>query len=68
MTGGYRNVLNGSWQGLFTKHLQYYIDQAGRAARDKYAEFLAIQSSGVYFYGTGATEVSRNSTHAAPSE
>jgi len=50
------------WQGIFTKHLQYYIDQAGSAARDKYAEFLAIQSAGVYYYGTGPAGVSRETT------
>ena len=42
------------------KHLQYYIDQAGSAARDKYATFLALQSAGVYGYGTNnTTNVSR---------
>jgi len=51
-----------SWQGIFTKHLQYYINQAGSAARDKYAEFLAIQSAGVYFYGTRSANVSRKTT------
>ncbi|KAF9642923.1 Six-hairpin glycosidase [Thelephora ganbajun] len=42
------------FKGIFTKHLQYYIDQAGRAARDKYSVFLSVQSSAVYFYSTGA--------------
>jgi len=43
------------FKGIFTKHLQYYIDQAGSAARDKYAQFLSVQSSAVYHYGTGLT-------------
>lgn len=45
-------------QGLFTKHLQYYIDQAGDAARIKYAGFLTEQSSGVYHYATRSDNVS----------
>jgi len=42
------------FKGIFTKHLQYYIDQAGSAASIKYAAFLGLQSSGVYFYATGS--------------
>jgi hypothetical protein len=57
-----RHSLNDSRQGIFTKHLQYYIDQAGSAARDKYAGFLSAQSSGVYHYGTGSTNVSPETT------
>jgi hypothetical protein len=48
-----------SWQGIFTKHLQYYIDHAGDGARVKYGVFLTSQSSGVHFYATGSDDVSR---------
>lgn len=50
--------LNRFHQGIFTKHLQYYIDHAGDAARAKYGVFLTIQSSGVHFYATGSDNVS----------
>lgn len=54
-----------SRQGVFTKHLRYYIDQAGSAARDKYATFLTVQSAGVYHYATnGSTNVSCKNYHA----
>ena len=46
------------YQGIFTKHLQYYIDHAGDAARVKYGVFLTSQSSGVHFYATGSDNVS----------
>ena len=52
-----------SRQGIFTKHLQYYIDQAGSAAANKYAGFLSAQSSGVYHYGTGSDNVGYGSTN-----
>jgi len=44
------------FKGVFTKHLQYYIDQAGDAARAKYGIFLTVQSVGVYLYATGSDE------------
>ncbi|KAF9642219.1 hypothetical protein BDM02DRAFT_2477380 [Thelephora ganbajun] len=39
---------------LILKHLQYYIDQAGSTAREKYRVFLPVQSSAAYFHNTGA--------------
>ncbi|KAF9790435.1 Six-hairpin glycosidase [Thelephora terrestris] len=44
------------FKGVFTKHLQYYIDQAGDAARAKYGIFLTVQSVGVYLYATGSDD------------
>lgn len=46
-------------QGIFMKHLQYYLDQTGGdAARvAKYAGFISAQSSGVYHYATGSSGV-----------
>jgi len=42
------------FKGIFTKHLQYFIDHAGDAARRKYGVFLTAQSAGVYFYAAGS--------------
>lgn len=40
------------------KHLQYYLDQTGDAARKaKYAGFISAQSSGVVHYATGSNGV-----------
>lgn len=42
-------------QGIWTKHLQFYLDNANDAARTaKYSAFLGSQSSGVFHYGTNA--------------
>lgn len=41
------------FKGIFTKHLQYYMDQAGDAARKKYSWFLTGQSAAVFLLATG---------------
>ncbi|GLB37100.1 putative glycoside hydrolase family 76 protein [Lyophyllum shimeji] len=43
------------FKGLWTKHLQFYLDRANDPARvDKYRSWLGSQSSAVYHYGTNA--------------
>ncbi|KZV72256.1 glycoside hydrolase family 76 protein [Peniophora sp. CONT] len=43
------------FKGIWTKHLQYYLDQANSAARTaKYASFLGSQSSAALHYGKNA--------------
>ncbi|KAF5354746.1 hypothetical protein D9756_005252 [Leucocoprinus leucothites] len=43
------------FKGLWTKHLQYYLDMANDPARTaKYSAFLGSQSSGVFHFGTNA--------------
>ncbi|TFY79342.1 hypothetical protein EWM64_g4672 [Hericium alpestre] len=39
------------FKGLWTKHVQYYLDWAGSAAQEKYSSALGQQASGVYHYG-----------------
>ncbi|KAF9648790.1 hypothetical protein BDM02DRAFT_2051501 [Thelephora ganbajun] len=53
MTGDIRSV---TLQENFMKHLQYRIDQAGSAARDKYGVSLSVGSSAVCFHSTGAED------------
>ena len=60
---GNERLLNERWQGIFTKHLQYYIDQAGSMAPSKYSVFLTIQSAAVHYYATVSDNVSRVDTH-----
>lgn len=44
-------------QGVWTKHLQYYLDYANDAARTaKYSSFLGSQTSAVFHYGTSASK------------
>ncbi|TFK62697.1 glycoside hydrolase family 76 protein [Pluteus cervinus] len=44
------------FKGLWTKHVQYYLDAANDAGRTaKYAPFLWSQSSAVFHYATGST-------------
>ncbi|KAF9645850.1 hypothetical protein BDM02DRAFT_3189361 [Thelephora ganbajun] len=57
-----------TFMGTFTKHLQYYIDRTGSAARGKHGVFLSVQSSAAYFYSTGADSMSRKTTAAQLSE
>ncbi|KAK7045586.1 hypothetical protein VNI00_007418 [Paramarasmius palmivorus] len=43
------------FKGLWTKHLQFYLDAANDAARTaKYSGFLGSQTSAVFHYGTNA--------------
>ncbi|KII92374.1 glycoside hydrolase family 76 protein [Plicaturopsis crispa FD-325 SS-3] len=43
------------FKGIWTKHLQYYLDRASDATRSaKYSGILGAQDSGVVHYGTGA--------------
>ncbi|KAJ7725838.1 glycoside hydrolase family 76 protein [Mycena maculata] len=43
------------FKGLWTKHLQYYLDRANDATRTaKYSPFLGSQASAVFHYGTDA--------------
>jgi predicted alpha-1,6-mannanase (GH76 family) len=43
------------FKGIWTKHLQYYLDLANDPKRTaKYSSFLGAQSSAVYYYGTNA--------------
>ncbi|KAF7367410.1 Six-hairpin glycosidase [Mycena sanguinolenta] len=45
-----------AFKGIFTKHLQYYLDRVNDPARTaKYAGFLHAQASGVYHYGTDSS-------------
>ncbi|KAF4567449.1 hydrolase 76 protein [Pleurotus pulmonarius] len=45
------------FKGIWTKHLQYYLDTANDASRTaKYAAFLGSQSSGVLHFGTSASK------------
>lgn len=42
-------------KGIWTKHLQYYLDNANDASRTaKYSPFLGSQTSAVFHYGTDA--------------
>ncbi|RDB16952.1 Mannan endo-1,6-alpha-mannosidase DFG5 [Hypsizygus marmoreus] len=44
------------FKGIWTKHLQFYLDNANDPARNaKYAPFLWSQSSAVFHYGTSAS-------------
>jgi predicted alpha-1,6-mannanase (GH76 family) len=43
------------FKGVWTKHLQYYLDNANDATRTaKYSPFLGSQTSAVFHYGTDA--------------
>ncbi|EPQ57052.1 Six-hairpin glycosidase [Gloeophyllum trabeum ATCC 11539] len=43
------------FKGIWTKHVQYYLDQANDAARTaKYSAFLGAQYSAIYHYGKNA--------------
>ncbi|PPQ69901.1 hypothetical protein CVT26_014164 [Gymnopilus dilepis] len=43
------------FKGIWTKHLQYYLDNANDASRTaKYSPFLGSQTSAVFHYGTDA--------------
>jgi hypothetical protein len=42
------------FKGIWTKHLQYYLDNAGPARVDKYTAFLGSQTSAVLHFGTDA--------------
>ncbi|KAF9268674.1 Six-hairpin glycosidase [Marasmius fiardii PR-910] len=43
------------FKGLWTKHLQFYLDAANEASRtDKYRPFLGSQESAVFHFGTNA--------------
>jgi len=42
------------FKGIWTKHLQYYLDNAGPARVDKYKAFLQSQTSAVLHFGTNA--------------
>jgi len=43
------------FKGVWTKHLQYYLDNANDAARTaKYSAFLGSQASAIYHYGKNA--------------
>ncbi|KAF8213774.1 glycoside hydrolase family 76 protein [Mycena galopus ATCC 62051] len=45
-----------AFKGIFTKHLQYYLDRVNDPTRTaKYAGFLHAQASGVYHYGTDSS-------------
>jgi len=47
-----------SFKGIWTKHLQYYLDNANDAARTaKYKPFLGSQSSAVLHFGTNAQNI-----------
>ncbi|KAF7979100.1 hypothetical protein HWV62_43624 [Athelia sp. TMB] len=46
-----------SFKGIWTKHLQYYLDTANSASRNaKYSGFLGSQLSAVIHYGTDASD------------
>ncbi|KAF8161061.1 glycoside hydrolase family 76 protein [Crassisporium funariophilum] len=43
------------FKGIWTKHLQFYLDMANNAQRTaKYSSFLGSQTSAVFHYGTNA--------------
>jgi superoxide dismutase len=43
------------FKGIWTKHVQYYLDMANSASRTaKYSSFLGSQESAVFHYGTNA--------------
>ncbi|KAF8200850.1 glycoside hydrolase family 76 protein [Pholiota molesta] len=42
------------FKGIWTKHLQYYLDMAGSSRVAKYSGFLGSQNSAVFHYGTNA--------------
>lgn len=44
------------FKGIWTKHVQYYLDNANSASRSaKYSAFLGSQASAVWHYGTSAS-------------
>jgi len=44
-----------SFKGIWTKHVQFYLDNANDASRTaKYSSFLGSQSSAVFHFGTNA--------------
>jgi superoxide dismutase len=44
------------FKGIWTKHVQYYLDNANNATRTaKYSPFLGSQASAVWHYGTSAS-------------
>ncbi|KAJ7771922.1 glycoside hydrolase family 76 protein [Mycena maculata] len=46
-----------AFKGIFTKHLQYYLDRANDPARvAKYSGFLGAQTSAVFHYGTDSSD------------
>jgi len=46
-----------SFKGIWTKHLQFYLDLANSATRTaKYAPFLGSQESAVFHFGTNAAD------------
>jgi len=57
-----------SFKGIWTKHLQFYLDNANSASRTaKYSGFLGSQSSAVIHYATGAQNIA-GSVWYAPSQ
>ncbi|KAF8973306.1 glycoside hydrolase family 76 protein [Flammula alnicola] len=42
------------FKGIWTKHLQYYLDMAGSARVAKYTPFLGSQTSAAFHFGTDA--------------
>ncbi|KAJ7480077.1 glycoside hydrolase family 76 protein [Mycena galericulata] len=45
-----------AFKGIFTKHVQYYLDRANDPARTaKYSGFLHAQASAVFHYGTDSS-------------
>ncbi|KAF7340155.1 Six-hairpin glycosidase [Mycena venus] len=45
-----------AFKGIFTKHLQYYLDRVNDPARTaKYSGFLHAQASGVFHFGTSSS-------------
>ncbi|PPQ95018.1 hypothetical protein CVT25_000481 [Psilocybe cyanescens] len=44
------------FKGIWTKHLQYYLDMAGLARVGKYSAFLGSQESAVFHFGTNAND------------
>jgi hypothetical protein len=50
--------LQQSFKGIWTKHVQFYLDNANNAARTaKYSSFLGSQSSAVIHFATGSSNV-----------
>ncbi|KAE9411555.1 glycoside hydrolase family 76 protein [Gymnopus androsaceus JB14] len=46
------------FKGIWTKHVQYYLDMANDATRTaKYSPFLGSQESAVFHYGTDSADV-----------
>ncbi|KJA19950.1 glycoside hydrolase family 76 protein [Hypholoma sublateritium FD-334 SS-4] len=44
------------FKGVWTKHLQYYLDMAGSSRVAKYSGFLGSQESAVFHFGTDASD------------